>query len=153
MLNSDNYYPVSALRALRALGGPGLAAFERDALVRESNIPPDRVKQFAVVRISPEGVLERITEKPDEATLATMGPEIWVSMNLWMFGPSIFRGCANVKPSARGELELQDAVQYSIDALGERMAVVKFHEGVLDLSTRSDIPAVAARLRNVRVEL
>ena len=31
VLNSDNYYPVEVFRALRALGEPGLPAFEREA--------------------------------------------------------------------------------------------------------------------------
>ena len=35
-LNSDNYYPVHTLRALRELGTAGVAVFERDALMRLS---------------------------------------------------------------------------------------------------------------------
>ena len=38
MLNSDNYYPVEALAALRLLPGAGLAVFERESLIAQSNI-------------------------------------------------------------------------------------------------------------------
>ncbi len=153
MLNSDNYYPPAACRALRLLGRPGLAAFERESLVREANIDAARIRQFAVVTASADGTLERIIEKPDEATLQALAPEIYVSMNCWVFGPAIFRACAGIVPSPRGELELADAVQFSVSRLGERFQVLRFRAGVLDLSSRSDIAAVAARLRGTEVNL
>jgi len=153
MLNSDNYYPADACRALRELGRPGLAAFERESLVRHGNISEGRIRQFAVVTTRQDGTLERIREKPDEATLQASGPEIFVSMNCWFFSPAIFEACAHVVPSPRGELELTDAVQYAIHTLGERFQVMLFRAGVLDLSSRSDIAAVAARLREIEVNL
>jgi glucose-1-phosphate thymidylyltransferase len=152
-LNSDNYYPVEAYRALRALGQPGLVAFERETLLRESNIPAERVKQYAILHISAEDELEEIIEKPDEATWAASDPAAYISMNIWRFNPRIFQACARVKPSARGELELPQAVQLAITAFGERLRVVRMRAGVLDLSSRADIPAVAARLRDVDVRL
>jgi glucose-1-phosphate thymidylyltransferase len=153
VLNSDNYYPTAACRALRLLGQPALAAFEGQSLVRGGNISAERVRQFAIVTAHPDGALERIIEKPDEATLEALGREVYVSMNCWSFGPSIFRACAAIKPSPRGELELTDAVQYAITKLGERFRVLTFHEGVLDLSSRADITAVTERLRGIEVRL
>jgi len=153
VLNSDNYYPVEACRALRVSGRPGLAAFERESLVRQSNISEGRIRQFAIVTTRLDGTLERIREKPDEATLQAAGPEIFVSMNCWLFSPAIFEACAHVEASPRGELELTDAVQYAIHKLGERFQVMLFRAGVLDLSSRSDIAAVAARLREIEVNL
>jgi glucose-1-phosphate thymidylyltransferase len=70
-------------------------------------------------------------------------------MNCWMFSPVIFRACLKVQPSARGELELTDAVQYAIDGLKEQFTVRMYRSPVLDLSSRSDIAAVAAKLREV----
>jgi NDP-sugar pyrophosphorylase family protein len=67
MLNSDNYYPIEALRALRELDGPGVAVFEQEAMIAGSNIPPERISKFAVVETGPDGRLKRIIEKPDEA--------------------------------------------------------------------------------------
>ncbi len=153
MLNSDNYYPTAACIALRLLGQPGLAAFERERLAREADIGIERIWQFAVVTSHPDGTLERIIEKPDEAVLQALGPEIYVSMNCWAFGPAIFRACAAIVPSPRGELELTDAVQFAINRLGERFRMLRFSAGVLDLSNRSDIATVAGKLRGIEVNL
>jgi glucose-1-phosphate thymidylyltransferase len=149
VLNSDNYYPVHTLRALRELGSAGVAAFERDALVRLGNIDPERVAKFSVIDIDEAGMLERIIEKPDSATVASIGPQIFVGMNSWSLPPGIYGACRAIAPSARGELELPDAVQYARDTLGIPFRVLTFHDGVLDLSSRRDIASVAARLRNV----
>jgi glucose-1-phosphate thymidylyltransferase len=138
---------------LRQLGRPGIAAFERASLAREGNISPERIRQFAVVSANPDGTLARVFEKPDAATLQALGPEIHVSMNCWVLGPSIFRACSRIGRSLRGEFELTDAVQYAIDNLGERFQVLTFRAGVLDLSSRSDIAAVAGRLRDIEVRL
>ncbi len=152
-VNSDNYYPVHTLRELRELGTAGLAAFEREALVRESNIDAERVRTFSVVRVDANGMLERIIEKPDGAALARLGPEVFVGMNSWSLPPEIHRACRSIQPSSRGELELPDAVQYARDELGVPFRVLVFHGGVLDLSTRGDIAPVAARLRAVEPRL
>jgi glucose-1-phosphate thymidylyltransferase len=153
VINSDNYYPAEVCRALRELEGPGLAAFECESLVGDSNIPDERVRQYAILEIDGDGYLQRIIEKPDQASFASMGPEIFVSMNCWLFGPAIFRACRNIRPSPRGELELADAVQVAVSSLGERFKALKLRAGVLDLSRRSDVAEVARRLRDVEVRL
>jgi hypothetical protein len=53
----------------------------------------------------------------------------------------------------RGELEIQDAVRYAMHTLGTRFAVVPVRAGVLDLSNRGDIAAVAERLKDTEVRL
>jgi dTDP-glucose pyrophosphorylase len=153
MLNSDNYYPVEVCRQLRGIGLPAIAAFESRSLALQSNISPDRIRQFAVMTFCPDGTLDRILEKPEASVLASLGSELFVSMNCWCFGPTIFRACAAIRPSPRGELELTDAVQFAIDRLGERFQVLRCHSGVLDLSSRSDIAAVAERLQGMEVHL
>jgi glucose-1-phosphate thymidylyltransferase len=153
VLNSDNYYPLDACRALRSLGTAGVAVFSRDAMIDGGNVPPERVRQFAVVDIDGAGYLERIIEKPDEATLAAMGQHVYVSMNCWMFPPAIFTACERIGRSARGEFELTDAVQFSMSNLGVRFRVLTFDELVLDLSSRGDIAEVASRLKGVDVRL
>jgi dTDP-glucose pyrophosphorylase len=147
-LNSDNYYPVSALRALRALDGPGLAVFERERLLESSNFTRERVAAFAVLRISQGGELEDIVEK--EAAAADSGP-VLLSMNLWRFSPAIFEACRRVPRSPRGEYELPQAVRWAIRLRGVRFRAVPCEEGVLDLTARSDIASVAERLRAVTV--
>jgi dTDP-glucose pyrophosphorylase len=149
VINSDNYYPTQVLAAIRELRQPGLALFDRDRLVAESNIPQDRVLKFAVASVDRSGYLERIYEKPFEDTVRKLGPKVYVSMNCWLFSSLIFRACLGVQPSIRGELELTDAVQYSIDSLNERYRVLTFQSPVLDLSSRSDIAIVAEKLKDV----
>jgi len=157
MINSDNYYPLQAFCGLRDAPGPAVAIFDQETLVAESNIPAERITKFSVV----EGIteadgsvrLQRILEKPDEATLARLPRPLGVSMNCWRFGPAIFEACRSIKPSPRGELELPDAVQYAIDRLGERFSIVWCKAPVLDLSSRDDIEPVARRLAGVKVDL
>ncbi len=154
VINSDNYYPIEALAEIRTVEGSGTALFERESLIAESNIPPERVGRFGAGIIDEEdGRLTRITEKPDDRLLASLGSEVWVSMNCWRFGPSIFEACRKISPSSRGEFEIPDAVQYAIDRLGEAFSVVKVRAGVLDMTGRRDIAAVTARLAGVEVRL
>jgi dTDP-glucose pyrophosphorylase len=150
-LNSDNYYPVEVLTAMRTLGEPGLAAFERESLVRLGNIPSDRTRDYALLNIGASGCLEGVVEKPDQ--LPVVDEELFISMNCWRFDAAIFRACEEVPRSARGEFELPGAVQYGIRSLGLRFKAVPFRAGVLDLSYRSDIAEVAKRLAGVRAEL
>ena len=147
-LNCDNYYPVTAIRALVGLGEPGLPVFERDALLARSNFPPERVARYAALAVGPDGYLERIVEKPASAQ-SEAGGGILLSMNLWRFSPAIFAACRRVPISSRGERELPQAVDFGIRELGLRFRAVPCAEGVLDLSTRGDIAAVAGRLRAV----
>jgi dTDP-glucose pyrophosphorylase len=153
VLNSDNYYPTHTLRALRELGMGGVAAFERDALVRLSNIDADKVARYSIVDIDANGMLERIIEKPGPEFVAQRKGEVFVGMNSWSLPPGIYDACRSITPSARGELELPSAVQYARDRMGEAFRVLTFHDGVLDLSSRADIVAVVAALRMVEPAL
>jgi dTDP-glucose pyrophosphorylase len=151
VINSDNFYPVSAFAALAGLSEPGAALFDRNSLIARSNIPADRIASFAACVVGADGYLEAILEKPDERTLAALGPDSLVSMNCWRFSSAIFAACRRVPLSPRGELELPLAVREAI-AAGMRFKVVRSREGVLDLSRRADIAAVAERLRGVSAE-
>lgn len=153
VINADNYYPAAVLAALRAQGAPALAGFDAEALGRGGNIPPERIASFAVVDVAPDGSLRRIVEKPGPDALRAFGGTRYVSMTCWLFTPDIFDACRGVAPSPRGELELPQAVQDLVDGRGARFVVVPVRAPVLDLSSRADIPAVAARLGGVRVRL
>ncbi|MDR1728988.1 MAG: nucleotidyltransferase family protein [Acidobacteriota bacterium] len=150
LLNSDNYYPASALEALGNLDGAGVALFDRDRMVSDGGIPEERIGKFSVAEVGADGFLKRIHEKPSEETLRALPAPVLVNMNCWLFPPVIFEACRNIEPSPRGELELTAAVQYAIDALGARFEAVALREAVLDLSGRADIANVAGRLRALR---
>lgn len=152
-INSDNYYPVEALRALREQSGCAVALFEREAMLAGGNIPKERIKRFAVAKIDTRGCLQRIIEKPDDAMLDALPKPLWLSMNCWRFGPSIFQACRAIQPSPRGELEITDAVQYAVNTLGETFRAVTVRAPVLDLTRRGDIALVAAILAATEVRL
>ena len=153
VLNSDNYYPVTAYRALLGLDGPGLPVFDRESLVAQGNIARERANRYAALRVGPDGFLTRIEEKPAAAAAGAPSEPVLLSMNLWRFSPAIFEACRRVPLSIRGELELPQAVQYGIRELQMRFRAVPCAEGVLDLSTRADVASVARRLRGVEVRL
>lgn len=138
VVNSDNLYPVEGLRRLRNEARPALIGFERSSLIAKSNISEDRIAKFAAVEIDDARNLIRIVEKPKDIAASS-----YVSMNAWLFSPKIFDACKAIGPSERGEYEITAAVQYAIDVLGERFAVVTSNEGVLDLSSRADIESVS----------
>jgi glucose-1-phosphate thymidylyltransferase len=146
-LNSDNRYPASAYRGLIELGRPGLPVFESAALVAQSNFSELRIASFAVLRVSGDGSLEGIVEKPGPSAEAEK--DSLLSMNLWRFTPAIFESCRRVAPSQRGERELPRAVGDAIARAGMRLATFRCDDGVLDLSTRRDVAEVERRLRGV----
>ncbi len=146
VLNGDNLYPRAALEALGALPRAGLIGFRRSTLIRLGNIPAERINAFALIEADATGRLTRIVEKPDAAETAGFGEDPLVSMNAWLLPPGIYGACRAIGPSPRGELELQDAVRFCLERLGERFQVIESGEAVLDLSTPGDIAAVAARL-------
>jgi dTDP-glucose pyrophosphorylase len=148
VVNSDNYYPVHTLAALRELGAGGVAAFERDTLIRSSNIEPERVRKYSVVESDNNGMLRRIVEKPGPSEVATPSSEVFIGMNSWSLPPGIYDACRRVTPSARGELELPSAVQLARDRMGMSFRVLEFYDAVLDLSSRADIASMTARLRD-----
>ncbi len=153
VINSDNYYPLDSLAALRVLDQSGLSVYEREAMIAQSNIDEDRISKFAVVKIDETGCLAEFIEKPSDAVLASLPEPVWVSMNCWRFGSKIFDACRAIKRSPRGELELPDAVQYSIEHLGEEYRVLRFAEPVLDLTSRADVATVTERLSGKELSL
>lgn len=148
VVNSDNYYPVEALRRLRMLASSGVIGFERAGLLQYGNIGAERLSAYAILDRNQEDELVRIEEKP-----ASVDPRALIGMNAWSFTPGIFRACAAIERSERGEYELPSAVQYAIEHLGERFRVVPYPGGVLDLSNRGDIGAVARYLEGISVVL
>lgn len=150
-LNADNLYPVEACRMLAAQGAAATAAFSRAGLLRDGQIAPERIAAFALIE-SADGRLTRVREKPGAAAVAEAGEDAYVSMNLWALPPDIHHVIDVLPPSPRGELELPLAVQALVDR-GVPFTVFYFDAAVLDLSQRSDVAFVAARLQGRQVSL
>ncbi len=153
VLNSDNYYPLAALHTLCELSSPGVVGFQRDGMLLGSNITADRLCHFAIIQCDNHGHLKAIIEKPTSEFLASLPEPVLLSMNCWRFDHRIFAACQATPVSARGELELPDAVMVSMRKLGVNYTVVPCDQAVLDLSQRSDIQAVAARVAGLAVRL
>lgn len=151
LINSDNFYPAEALRALAATEGAALVGFEPTALTTMGNIPAERVAAFAMLQTDDDGHLRAITEKPDVETAARLAGSP-VSMNCWALPRTIFDACDRISPSSRGEYELPDAVRLLVGE-GTEFTVVPFRTGVLDLSSLLDIADVAERLADHEVRL
>jgi len=151
VINSDNYYPVEAYRALRELGGAGIAAFWREGLVTLGNLTRERVGRFPTVEAGPDGSLVRLVEAEERGSAAPA--DALVSMNCWMLTPPIFAACRAIEPAASGELEIQAAVRHAQTRLGVRFQVVPFRAPVFDLTARTDVAYMTERLAGVRVEL
>jgi glucose-1-phosphate thymidylyltransferase len=151
VLNSDNYYPLAAVEELRRAPAPAVALFERSAMLADSNIPADRIKLFAVGQHD-QGQLRRIVEKPSDAVIQSLGDQVFLSMNLWLFDKMIFDACRAIPKSARGEYEITDAVQWCLDHKA-RFTACLIAAPVLDLSSRADVAPVKERLEGVEVRL
>jgi glucose-1-phosphate thymidylyltransferase len=152
VVNADNYYPAPVIAELRRPPAPALPAFSREGLLRDGQIPAERIARYALLDIGADHMLRRIVEKPTDEDAAALR-DARVSMNCWLFDRRIFEACRRVPRSARGEHELPLAVQFAIDHLDMHFRTFDVDSPVLDLSHREDIPSVAARLRGVPVEL
>ena len=153
MLNSDGYYPLEALKRLREYAAPAMALFDFDSMVSESNISEQRLLAFAVGQIDSNGNIERVIEKPDEATWAALPRPVWISMNCLQFDSSIFDSCRAIEPSPRGEYEIPDAITHSIEEMGQKYRAITVRAPVLDLTGRRDIASMAQRLAGKEISL
>ncbi len=95
----------------------------------------------AAVYLNADGSITRIEEKPAPGTATTH----WNNAGLFLFPPVLFDYTATLKPSARGEYELPDAVSAMI-AAGLTVRGLELTGGWRDVGTPEDYAAANAGL-------
>lgn len=93
-----------------------------------------RPEEFGVAVLGPDGRLARLVEKP------AVPPSDLVIIGIYMFQPQVHAVVAGLRPSARGEYEITEAIQGLIDR-GERVDACPVEDHWIDTGRMGDILA------------
>lgn len=78
-----------------------------DAQILLAHVP--NASQFGVVELGPDGSVKRLVEKPEDP------PSDMALVGVYLFNATVFEAVNAIEPSARGELEITDAIQWLVD--------------------------------------
>lgn len=133
VLNGDNVF-------LEEIGAtmPEFHEIHPDGALLVERGSPSEVAQGGAVQVS-DGTVVDVVEKPDEPQTPYM------TTGCYFLPAAIMDACAAIEPSARGELELSDAISRLIQA-GHRFVPVTYPGWRRNVNTPDDIAAVESRL-------
>jgi glucose-1-phosphate thymidylyltransferase len=126
VLNGDNVYAADLSPVVERHGATGA---EIVFPVRE--VTPEAARGVAVYELD-DGAVTGLVEKPDDPP-STLAPAA-----CYVLAPAVFPACRIVRPSARGEYELADAIDLLIHA-GYRVETVPFNGRKVNANTERDV--------------
>lgn len=134
VVNGDNVYAGNLSAALDRH-----AETDADVTLLTEHVNREEAKDGAVCELNEEGNVTALVEKPENPP-STLAPAAF-----YVLPPEAFAACRIVRPSARGEYELPDAIDILLYS-GYRVETASFEGWRVNVNTQADVERAQRRL-------